>query len=103
MSLVTEVLGRLVDTVELRSTLTPTVRVRVAAIGQEPGGKPSPLVQWLRPTLVVRSTTGEEHTLAPFGVAPTGNAGGVLLATVAVAVLGTAFGVGYLLGRAEGA
>jgi hypothetical protein len=93
-----EALARVVQEVELRSSLSPTVRVQPAALGQ-PGGKPSRLAQWLRPTLVVRTTAGEEYTLAPHGAAPGGNAGGVLLATLALGVLGAAVGAGYLLGR----
>lgn len=100
MSLALETLSRLADEVELRSALTPTVRVRPDSLGQ-PGGKPSALVQWLRPTLVVRSTTGEEYTVAPYGAAPRGNAGGVLLASATLLLVGGVFGAGYLLGKAQ--
>lgn len=89
-------LAQFFDTVELRTALTPPVKLNLATLG-EPGGEPSPLGPLLRPTVVLTGPAGTQ-VIAPHGAA--GTNGGMVLAAGAVGVATALLLTGYLLGRA---
>lgn len=75
-----------VPIVEVRTRLTPTIRINTN------GGKPSPLVKILAPTIVGRDANGGEiFTSAPYGLTPSGPMGGVVFFGAVVGVLAVAF------------
>jgi hypothetical protein len=76
--------------IEFRSALWPTQRV--ATRGLLHAGPPSPFLQWVKPTVVLRGG-GQETIIAPYGV----HAGGTVLPLAGVA-LGL-IGLGYVLAK----
>lgn len=85
-------LSSLYDTLEVRSVLTPTIRISTASILSDSNGQaPNPLVSFLKPTVVLSGAQGV------ITVAPAGEAGDGTLGLVA-AVLGL-IGLGFILGR----
>lgn len=89
-------LSKIYSTIELRTRVTPNVVVRVADLGK-PGGKPHPLVKWLKPTLVLKGQAGTK-IVAPHGAAPEKGGAATGLA-IAGGILGGVFLLGYVLGR----
>ena len=88
-----EVVAKLVpsvwNNVEFSSSATPTLNAEVA---YDPNGPPNPLMQWLKPTVILTGPAGRT-VIAPYGQA--GGGGGV----VALGVLLGIVGVGFVLGR----
>lgn len=81
------------DTVEFRSSATPTIRIRTSQLLA--GGPPNPFLTWLRPTVVL---TGKSGTIT---IAPAGESKGGSILPGALVVL-SLVGIGYALGRTSG-
>ncbi len=77
------------DRVEFRSSATPSIS---ADIAYDPNGPPSPLLQWLKPTVILTGNAGRT-VIAPYGQA--GEGGGF----VAVGFFAAIVGIGFVLGR----
>ena len=75
--------------VEVRTNATPSID---AAISYDPSAPPSPLLQWLRPTVILTGPAGRT-VIAPYGEA--GGSGGLVAAGVLLGIVG----IGFLLGR----
>ena len=85
-------LANLYDTIEVRSSVSPPVRLNVASLvdsGQP--SKPSWFAQMLKPTVVL-SGSGGRAVVAPYGEAGDGT-------LITVLTLGGLFGLGVLVGR----
>lgn len=82
-------LGGVVESVEVRTTMSPPVSIKLGEI--QLGGPPNPFAQFLKPTFVLKTRMGVS-TLAPYGEAGDGTLG-------AVAVVAGLVGLGFLLGR----
>lgn len=80
------------DTMEVRTSLTPPVVTGTAELfSTGKGGPPNALVNFLKPTVILRGRGGE-LVVAPHGQAGSGTLG-------FLAVVGTLLGFGFLLGR----
>lgn len=81
-------LANIYDTMEVRTALTPPATVDLKSAVAS--GPPSPIAQFLQPTIIL-SGPGGSQVIAPYGVAPDGTAG-----TIAVAAFFMA--AGYFIG-----
>lgn len=83
-------LARIYDRLEIRTSVTPpaVIDLYAAAYDQSP---PSPLTQFLKPTLILSGAAGTE-VLAPYGEAE-GSWGPT------IGFVGLLVGIGFLLGR----
>lgn len=78
------------DTITIATNATPSVTVNLRdALAS---GPPSPVAQWLQPTVILTGPGGQQ-VVAPYGVSG-GSPGAIPLAVL------TLLGLGYLLGRA---
>ncbi len=84
-----QALSAFYDTIEFRSALTPPMQFRVADLSSD--SPPSPVTQWLRPTLVLTGTAGTS-VVAPMGEAPPSGA------LAGFGVIGAVMGVGAIIG-----
>ena len=81
------------DTIEFKSALWPTVTVdtRQLLVGKS---TPSPFMDWVKPTVVLKSRATQQQTvIAPYGAHP----GGTVIPVVGVVV--GLVGLGYLLAK----
>ena len=85
----------LYDTVEVRTALSPPIRVPTSDILQinpnDPNAKPPWWLSWMKPT-VIFSGAGGRQVVAPAGVAGDGTVPMLL-------IIGAVVGVGFALGR----
>ncbi|TAL42376.1 MAG: hypothetical protein EPN91_08330 [Salinibacterium sp.] len=79
------------DTVEFRSAATPPIR---AAIAYDPYGPPSPVMQWLQPTVILTGNAGRT-VIRPYGGTGDGPDGTLVFAGFFAAIVG----IGFVLGR----
>lgn len=82
-------LAALYDTMEVRTAVTPPAVIDLKA-ALDPSTPASPVVQFLQPTILLSGPAGYQ-TIAPYGVAPDGTAGTIVLAALFI-------GLGYLVG-----
>jgi hypothetical protein len=88
-------LTSLYNTIEIRTSVTPPAFIDLAALAHDTG-PPSPITQFLRPTLILSGAAGRQ-VIAPYGEAEGG--WGPSLSALAV-VVGIGFGLGwYARGR----
>ena len=80
------------STLEIRSTVSPPVLMNMSDL-LDRKAPPSPISQFLKPTMILTDRAGKQTVLAPYGVAENGSAwpGVMLLATI--------LGTGFVLGR----
>lgn len=84
-----KLLGSFYTSAEVRTRITPSVSLDLA---EQMSGPPSPLVQWLQPTVILRGPAGE-RVIAPYGVAEESSGAALLIPVLAL------FGLGFIAGR----
>lgn len=86
-------LASIYDTIEVRTALTPPSVIDLHAVAASSGEPPSPITQFLKPTIILSSSTARD-VIAPYGEADGGWGG-------AIFGLAVILGVGFVLGRAS--
>lgn len=86
-------LSAVYDTIEIRTSVTPPAIIDLHAVAASQGEPPSPITQFLKPTLILTGRTGRD-VIAPYGEAEGGWGGPIF----GLAVI---LGVGFFLGRAS--
>lgn len=81
------------DSVEFRSAATPPIR---AAVSYDPNGPPNPVMQWLRPTVILTGNAGRT-VIRPYGGEGDGPNGTLVFVGFFAAIVG----IGFVLGRAS--
>lgn len=89
MDIALAALSGVYDQIEFKSAVSPPTSFNVRDL--QSSSPPSPLTQWLQPTLILTGPQGR-YVIAPYGEAQGGYA--PLIGTVAAI-----FGIGFLLGR----
>lgn len=85
-------LASVYDTLEVRTSVTPPAVVNLHAAATD-SGPPNPIVEFLKPTIVLSGPSGQE-TIAPYGIAPDGTAGTI---GVVAFLMGMGFALGYFV------
>lgn len=79
------------DNVEFRSAATPPIR---AAVSYDPNGPPSPIMQWLQPTVILTGNAGRT-VIRPYGGTGDGPNGTLVFWGFFAGIVG----IGFVLGR----
>jgi len=77
--------------VEFRSAATPPLR---AAVSYDPNGPPSPVMQWLQPTVILTGAAGRT-VIRPYGGTGDGPNGTLVFMGFFLGIVG----IGFVLGR----
>lgn len=84
-----QLLAGFYDTIEVRTTAAPPVKISIRDLG----GAPSPISQYLKPTIIFTGNSGR------YAIAPYGEASAVAGWATSLGTLAAIAGVGFLLGR----
>lgn len=91
-AIVSTAISSLYDTMEVRTALTPPAVINLKT-ALDPNSPPSPVAQFLQPTIVLTGPSGQQ-VIAPYGQAPDGTAGTI---GVVAFLMGIGFAVGYFV------
>lgn len=92
-AVVSAAISALYDTMEVRTSITPPAVIDLKA-ALDPHSPPSPVAQFLQPTIILSRVGGGQQIIAPYGQAPDGTAG--TIGAVAF-LMGIGFAVGYFV------
>lgn len=104
-SVVTGLLAKSVDTVEIRSRFSPPIILRIKDLLSQQEGPPHPAVRLLKPTIILKGDgIGGTQIIAPAGQATRDEWQWWALATGALTVVGavTVLGMVFRLGKRSG-